>query len=85
MGGTNNMDNEHPNPFIAHHQQQEAEIEKHGLNDINPAYAAIIKIEANTRIRFESITDEDEIIKVYAEVKQQYLEYLRYMKESRKP
>lgn len=79
------MNTEHPNPFIAYHQQQEADLEKYGLSDIDPEYAAIIKLEANMRIRDEKIIDETEKIKVYTEVKQQYLEYLEYRKESSKP
>jgi len=75
------MNNEQVNPFISFHQQQEAERAKFGLSDLSAPHAASVKMKAESYIRKENITDEDEKLKVYAETKQQYLVYLAYMKE----
>lgn len=85
MGDTNNMDNEYTNPFIVQAQEQEAELARLGLSDMSPFGTSTVRMKAESRIRKDNITDEDEKLKVYAEIKQQYLEYLEYMKGQGKP
>ena len=69
------------NPFIERDKQETAEIARLGLDDI-PSYELWkVRKEAEKRIKDGNITNDDDICKVYAEAKRQWLEYKEYIKE----
>ena len=63
------------NPFAKREREIAERDKRYGIDDLRGIDRAKVWYEAHTRIQDNNITGEDEKRKVYAEVKQLYLEY----------
>jgi len=66
------------NPFILHEHQIDEKMQRLGLGDLRHAAQLTIQFEAENRIQDEGITDEQEVLNLYSQIKRQYLEYMDY-------
>jgi len=75
------MTNEQENIFIKGHIDYKEEYRRYNLEDLDAAGRAKVWLEGRKHIA--GITDEEEKRKIYADLKQQYLEYLQMIKDKR--